>query len=404
MAPGSYASGRCALSDLFICLPHRWEIAVDLQPSHEQEILRKNAERFLSEEYRHSDGSSGDDSDDSVRRTKIWNQFASLGWLGLPFPVEFGGSGGDCVDLAVLMEAFGSHLVTEPYLPTVVLGGGLIASIASPVQRQDLLNGLIEGQILLAFAYEDRSTTTTARRSSQGYIIEGGKKVVLGAHSADVLLVSARLADGGLGVFVVPKRTNGLAVRAYDTVAGADAGDVDLSGVAVQASALLGGNENAGAIIDATILRAIAALSADALGALAKIVASSVEYAKTRAQFGQPIGKFQAIQHRLVDMKIKEEEARASALFATLSLDSSPETRARAVFGAKAKIGRSARYIYQNAIQVHGAIGTTNELSLGRYAKRLIAYEILFASTRESLRRYANLISQPRVASTGLLY
>jgi alkylation response protein AidB-like acyl-CoA dehydrogenase len=302
------------------------------------------------------------------------------------------------------MEAFGKHLVTEPYLSTVVLAGGLIASVATSSQRKDLLTPLIEGQTLFAWAHEDHGPTATARRSSRGYVIDGAKKVVLGAPAADIFLVSARLESGTDAIFIIPKRSGGLSIREYETIAGIRAADVHLTGVTVEPSSLLGGNEDAGESIDAVIAQAIAALSADAVGAIAQIVLSTVDYAKTRVQFGQPIGKFQALQHRLVDMKIKEEEARASALFATLNLGSNKETRTRAVFGAKAKIGRSARTIYQEAIQLHGAIGTTNELALGRYAKRLMAYEILFTSTRDALGRYAALISQPKVAATGLLY
>jgi alkylation response protein AidB-like acyl-CoA dehydrogenase len=186
-------------------------------------------------------------------------------------------------------------------------------------------------------------------------------------------------------------------------VDGSRAAEVVLTDVPVPSSALLGGNDNAASVVEAVLHRAIAALSADAVGAIAAMVKATVEYTKTRVQFGQPIANFQALQHRMVALKIKEEEARAAALFATLSLDGSPEVRARAISGAKAKIGRCARAVHQDAIQLHGAIGTTNELPLGGYAKRLIAYEILFGSTREHLRRYGAIIAQPQVAAEGLL-
>jgi alkylation response protein AidB-like acyl-CoA dehydrogenase len=218
------------------------------------------------------------------------------------------------------------------------------------------------------------------------------------------LLVSARIGDGrGMGVFVMPKDARGVVVRPYRMVNGERAADVELSGVSLAAGALLGGNDDAGAAIAHVTDRAIAALSADAVGAIATMVKATVDYAKTRVPFGQPLASFQALQHRMVAMKIKEEEARASALLATLALDSAPERRARAVSGAKAKIGRCARSVHQEAIQLHGAIGTTNELSLGAYAKRLVAYEIKFGATREHLARYGAMIARPEFAAEELL-
>ena len=229
------------------------------------------------------------------------------------------------------------------------------------------------------------------------------KKVVLGGAMADTLLVSARLGEDKVGIFVLPKETLGLTLRPYRMLDGGRAADLDLTDVAVPSSALLGGHEDAGPAVEAVLARAIAALSADAVGAIGAMVKATVDYAKTRVQFGQPIANFQALQHRMVRMRISEEEARAAALFATLSLDGPADMRARAVCGAKAKIGRCARVVHQEAIQLHGAIGTTNELALGGYAKRLIVYETLFGSTREHLRRYGAIIADPQVAATGLL-
>jgi len=218
-----------------------------------------------------------------------------------------------------------------------------------------------------------------------------------------MLLVSAQLGDDGLGIFVLPRETRGLTVRPYRMVNGSRAADVDLTDVTAPPTALLGGNEDAGDAIETVIQRGIAALSADAIGAIGAMVKATVDYAKTRVQFGQAIANFQALQHRMVRIKIKEEEARAAALFATLSLDGPAALRARAISGAKAKIGRCARFVHQDAIQLHGAIGTTDELALGGYAKRLIAYELLLGSTREHLRRYGAIIANPQVAATGLL-
>jgi alkylation response protein AidB-like acyl-CoA dehydrogenase len=234
-------------------------------------------------------------------------------------------------------------------------------------------------------------------------VLRGAKRVVLGGASADTVLVSARFGDDGLGIFVLPRGTRGLTVRPYRMVDGGRAADVDITDASVPSTALLGDNEDAGDTVEAVLQRAIAALSADAVGAIGAMVKATVDYAKTRVQFGQPIANFQALQHRMVRIKIKEEEARAAALFATLSLDGPAALRTRAISGAKAKIGRCARFVHQEAIQLHGAIGTTDELALGGYAKRLLAYELLFGSTREHLRRYGAVIADPQVAATGLL-
>jgi alkylation response protein AidB-like acyl-CoA dehydrogenase len=285
----------------------------------------------------------------------------------------------------------------------VVLGGGLIASLGAAAERKAMLPAVMEGHCLLAFAHDDGEAATRAERASGGYVLQGQKKLVLGGAIADLLLASARLDGGGTGIFVLPRETRGLTLRPYRMLDGGRAADLDLTDVAVSSAALLGSHEDASGAIESVLHRAIAALSADAVGAIGAMVKATVDYAKTRVQFGQPIANFQALQHRLVRMKIKEEEARAAALFATLSLDGAMEMRPRAISGAKAKIGRCARLVHQEAIQLHGAIGTTNELSLGGYAKRLIAYETLFGSTREHLRRYGTIIADPQVAATGLL-
>lgn len=375
---------------------------MDLRYDSEHAILRGSVEKFLSERYDYRTFQKIADSEAGFS-PEIWAEFAQLGWLGLPFALEDGGSGGGPVELGILMETFGKHLVVEPYLATVVLGGGLIAALGSAAERRAMLPDLIAGNCRLAFAHEDAGTPTQARRVPAGYVLQGGKKTVLGGPIADTLLVSARLADGRTGIFVLPRQTPGLTVRPYRMIDGARAADVDLTEVAVPASALLGGNEDAAGAIETVLHHAIAALSADAVGAISAMVKATVDYAKTRVQFGQPLASFQALQHRMVRIRIKEEEARAASLFATLSLDGTAQARARAISGAKAKIGRCARSVHQEAIQLHGAIGTTDELPLGGYAKRLIAYEILFGSTREHLRRYGAIIADPQVAAAGLL-
>jgi alkylation response protein AidB-like acyl-CoA dehydrogenase len=373
---------------------------MDLSYDTEQVILRDSAEKFLSSRcsyalYRKL-------ADGEGWSPELWSEFAGLGWLGLPFGEEDGGVGAGAVEVAILMEAFAKHLVLAPYLSGIVLGGGIVAKLADADQRQVLLGPVIEGKSRLAFAVTDRAAPTAAKKTASGFVVSGAKKMVLGAPMADTLLVSAKIGTG-MGVFSVPVEANGVTLRGYRTVDGGRAADIELNDVAVPARSLLGGNEDAADTIDEIIDRGIAALSADAVGAMTTLVGATVDYTKTRIQFGQPLAKFQVLQHRMVGMKVKEEEARASCLFATLSLDGPAFRRARACSGAKAKIGRMARAVGQEAIQLHGAIGTTDELPIGGYVKRLMAYEILFGSTRDHLNRYAAMIANPDVAREGPL-
>jgi alkylation response protein AidB-like acyl-CoA dehydrogenase len=365
---------------------------LNLQYDTEQVILRDSANAFLRDHYDYKTHRRLAASDAGMS-PELWREFAQLGWLGLPVSTEDGGVGGGPVETAILMEAFGRFLVIEPYLETVLLGGGLISALGTAAERKALLEPVMEGKSLLAFAPDDQTAPIPATSPSHGFVLSGARKLVLGAALADQLLVSAQLDGDRPGVFVVPKTARGLTMRPVRLVDGRRAADIELNNVEVPANALIAG------VVD----RTIAALSADAVGAIATMVSATVDYTKTRVQFGQPIAKFQALQHRMVRMRVAEEEARAFALFATLALDGPAEQRARAISGAKAKIGRSARFVHQTAIQLHGAIGTTDELSLGAYAKRLLAYEALFGPTREHLRRYGALMAKPDLAAEGLL-
>jgi alkylation response protein AidB-like acyl-CoA dehydrogenase len=374
---------------------------MDLQYDTEQTILRDSAEKFLSGRYDYRTYQKTADSEAGWNQD-FWREIAELGWLGLPFAEEDGGFGAGAVEIAILMEAFGKSLVLEPYLPTIVLGGGIVSKLGAATQRREILGPVVDGKSRLAFAIQDQDKPTEAKKTVSGFTLSGAKKMVLGAPMADSLLVSAKIG-AGIGVFVVSTAARGVTVRGYRTVDGGRSADIELVDVAVAGSALLGGNEQAGDAIEETVQRAIAAMSSDAVGAMSALVTATVEYSKTRVQFGQPLAKFQVLQHRMVGMKVKEEEARASCLFATLSLDGPADRRTRAVVGAKAKIGRASRSVAQEAIQIHGAIGTTDELSVGGYVKRLLSYEMNFGTTREHLRRYGAIISDPDTASQGLL-
>jgi len=369
---------------------------MDLSYSEEQLMLRDSAERFLGAEY------------DFAARQKIaaspqgwseavWRQFAELGWLALPLPESAGGLGGGSVELGLLMEAFGKALVVEPYLATVVFGAGAVAALGDTAQQEAILPAVAEGHMRLALAHDEPhgrgdplAVGTVARRQGAGWSLEGQKTNVLGAAAADHLVVSAHIGSG-LGLFLVPVGQSGVSVASYPILDGSRAGDVTLAGVSLGGDALLGGVEDAAPAISALIDRAVIALASDALGALTVLLDSTVEYSKTRVQFGQPIGRFQALQHRMAEMAVLREEAGAIALFAMMSADGPLAARARAASAAKVKIGRAARTIAEQAIQIHGGMGVTDELNIGAYFKRVLTFELLFGSFDHHLRRYAAL-------------
>jgi alkylation response protein AidB-like acyl-CoA dehydrogenase len=361
-------------------------IAMDLSYSEEQLLLRDSAERFLGAEYDFASRQKIAGSEAGWSEA-VWTQFAELGWLALPFPEAAGGLGWGAVELGLLMEVFGKALVLEPYLASVVLGGGAVAALGDTRQQQELLPGIADGRTRLAFAHDGAAT---ARRQGSGWRLDGLKTNVLGAAAADRLAVSAVIGEHP-GLFVVPMGTSGVSIESYSILDGSRAGDVALSGVLVGGNALLGGSEDASSVIEAVIDRAIIALASDALGALTVLLDATVEYAKTRVQFGQPIGRFQALQHRMAEMAVLREEARAVALFAVLNADGPPAARARAASAAKVKIGRAARFIGEQAIQIHGGMGVTDELNVGAYFKRILAFELLFGGIDRHLRRYAAL-------------
>jgi len=374
---------------------------LDLNYSEEQIMLRDSARRFLAGEYL------------GKKPANIWPRFAELGWTALPFAEEDGGLGGGAVEIALLMEEFGAALVVEPVVPTLLLAGALIARFGNPAQRARL-GGICDGTALLAFAHAEHGAnnnqviSTTARRNGALWVLEGRKTAVLGGGLASTYIVSARMADNpddrsGVGLFIVPADAPALDILGYHSVDERGFADLTFSGVQLGADTLLSGDETTMDGIAAVLDNATVALCADALGALSALVDATVEYAKIRVQFGKPIGSFQALQHRMADMAVMREEARAAVLLGVLKADAPAAERARAASGAKAKLGRCARFIGQQAVQIHGGMGVTEELNIGAYFKRLTVFEILFGNTEHHLRRYAALAAGTDLLSKSLL-
>ena len=335
-----------------------------------------------------------------------WTQFAELGLLGLPIAEEVGGFGGGPVDVMLLMQAFGRHLVLEPYLATVVLGGTAIRLAGDAAQQGEFLPEIAGGGLKLAFAHAERqarydtaNVRTIARREGGGWVLEGAKTVVLHGDCADRLIVSARTGGAddepmGLSLFLVDAEASGLARRGYALRDGTRAAEISLSGVRVPAEALLGPADHALPVIEQVIEAGIAATAAEVIGACETMQAMTLDYLKTRVQFGKPIGENQALQHRAAEMLVAMEQGRSMAMLAAMSLEEPDAAeRARAVSMAKVGVGQSGRFVSQNAIQLHGGIGMTEEYAVGHFFRRAMVIEHLFGDTATHLDRLADQVA-----------
>ena len=369
---------------------------MDFSYSEEQTLLRNSLSRYLAENYSFEDWRKFTASSEG-RDPAHWRQFAELGLLAAPLPEKFGGLGGGPVESMVIMEEFGRALAVEPFIPTVVIAGGLLAQSGGAL-AEEILPAIAAGETIIAFAFAEpqgrfnlADITTAAKKNGDGYLLNGQKSVVLAAPWADRFIVTARTGGGqreekGVSVFLVEKSARGMSAQDYAAMSGVRASDLVFENVPAR---LVGVEGEGFASLSAVVDRAIAAHLAEALGAIAVLMAATVDYAKTRKQFGQPIGKFQVLQHRMVDMFIAEQQAQSAALMATLKLDDADG--ARAVSAAKAAIAKYAKQVGESAVQVHGGIGMTDELNVGHHFKRLTMLEMLYGSRDHHLRRMAAL-------------
>jgi alkylation response protein AidB-like acyl-CoA dehydrogenase len=375
---------------------------MDLNLSDEQRLLRDSAERFVAESY-DADHRRKMANDPLGFSPDVWKQFAELGWLALPIPEAYGGLGGGAVETGILMEAFGRGLVSEPYVATVILGAALVEKCGSEAQKQAILPNVADGSLKLAFAHFERAArfdlakvATTATRTAQGWRLAGTKIAVLDGHAADEIIVSAHIHDhhspsGRLGLFLVSPESPGLALSDYPRLGGGRACNLELADVHLPENALLGEGSGVLPAIEWAVDRAMAALCAEAAGIMQTLLDMTLDYTKIRQQFGRPLSANQVIRHRLADMAMQCDEARSMALRAALKVDAAPRERGRAASGAKAKIGKCARFVGEQAIQLHGGMGVTEELEVGAYFKRLIAFDTLFGGSAHHYRRHAEL-------------
>jgi len=375
---------------------------MDLSLSEEQRLLGDAAGRFIAGRYSFEQRRAILQSREGFSRD-IWREFADLGWLGLSVPEEFGGLGAGPVETGLVMEALGRALVLEPYLATAVISVSLIGDLGTQSQKSDMLPAIAEGKSVLAFAQAEPQArfalddvATTATRAGGGWRLTGRKDLVLGAPWADALLVTARMSGGqrdrtGIGVFVVPAKSAGLSVADFQTLDGARASNIIFKDVPATA---LGENADALPAIERATDIAIAAMASEAAGCMQVLLDTTIAYTKQRIQFGKPLADNQVLRHRMASMAVKLEEARASALNVILNIDADPLTRARAASSAKVKVGRAGRFIAEQAVQLHGGMGVTEELNVGTYFKRLMAIDVIFGSPEFHLQRHARLSRQ----------
>ncbi|MBI1773730.1 MAG: acyl-CoA dehydrogenase family protein [Proteobacteria bacterium] len=374
---------------------------MDFDLSEEQLLLKETVERLIADHYgfqqrrRYAEEAKGWSQD-------LWARYAELGLLGLPFAERDGGIGGGPIETMIVMEALGRALALEPYLATVVLAGGLIRHGGNDRQRAALVPAIAQGTLVLAFAHGERHARyelahveTKARKDGTHWVLDGEKSLVLHGDTADRLLVTARISGAprdrrGIGLFLLDANAAGLVRRVYATVDGLRAAEIQLAGVNVSGDDVLGEPGAAFPLVERVVDEAMAALAAEAVGAMAALHELTLDYLKTRRQFGAAIGSFQVLQHRAVDMLMALEQARSMAMFATMmASEADAVERGKAMAAAKVQIGRSAKLIGQQAIQLHGGIGMTMEYSAGHYFKRLTMIDTLFGTADHHLARLA---------------
>ena len=378
---------------------------MDLSYTEEQMLLRDSVQKFIRDNYDISERNKLTATDEGFSRDN-WRQYAELGWLAMPFSEEDGGIGGTPVDTMVMMEEFGKGLVVEPFLATIVMAGSAISEAANAEQKSELLPGIMDGSRFATFAYAERqahhdlsNVVTTAKKDGDFYLINGNKSVVLNAASADTLIVSARTSgnsqdENGISVFIVDAKSEGIKRVDYPTVDGLRASEIAFEDVKVTGKDVLGKIGEGLSLIQKVANRTILALSAEAVGAMEVLYLDTIAYTKQRQQFDKPLSEFQVLKHRMTEMFMEYSLARSLCMKATMletqsasTKETSAETQ-RTIHALKYLIGKSSRFIAQNAVQLHGGMGMTEELRVAHYFKRLTVIDSQFGNTDFHLEKF----------------
>lgn len=373
---------------------------MDIEFTDEQELLRSSVQKILRGRYDFDTRQKIARSEDGWSRAH-WREFAEAGLLAAPFSEEVGGLGEGPLATMIIMEEFGRKLVVEPFFETVVVAGGLLEDAGSPEQQRHFIPQIMSGDAIWTLAaleagsrYDLNAVTTKAERQDGAFVLRGGKAVVTAAPWADKLIVSARTSGAaadrdGVTLFIVDRQSANLHLKSFKTLDGRRAAEITLDGVRVEADAILGPEGKAVEILERCRDRAIAALSAEALGAMRELNDATVEYCKTRKQFGSPLGSFQVLQHRMVDMFVALEEATSMTYLLNSAVSARGAPQSQLAAAAKVKVGETARYVGEQAIQLHGGMGMSDELNVGHYFKRLLAINIQFGDPAYHLSTYA---------------
>lgn len=374
---------------------------MDFEPSEDQRLLVESVTRMLGDTYGFAQR-KGYIALPEGYSPAMWAQFAELGLLGIPFAEEYGGFGGGAQEIMLVMQAFGRVLVLEPYLSTVVLAGTALNVAGSADQKGALIPAICEGSLKLSFAHGERQArydltdvVTSATRNGSGWVLDGSKTVVAHGEAADKIIVSARTSGerhdaDGITLFIVDAGAAGVARRGYVSRDDSRAADIALSNVQVSDANVLGEVGKGLAVIKRVIEAGIAATAAETVGAMEAMNEMTLEYSKTRVQFGNPIGSYQVVQHRMADMFMTTEQGRSMAMLATMSVDNPDEAaRERDLAMAKVGIGQAGRYVSQSAVQMHGGIGMTEEYAVGHYFRRCLVIERLWGDPAYYLNKLA---------------
>ena len=368
---------------------------MDFDLTKEQQQLGDSIQRFVAREYAFEKRKGILRSEEGMSR-EVWAHLAEMGLLALQVPEEHGGMGGAPIETMLAMNGVGRGLLLEPYLASAVVATTLLRELGSPAQQGELFPAMAAGERIVVLAHDEpgarydlTQVSTKATRAGDGYALSGQKSVVVHAPSADLLLVSARTGSG-VSLFLVPRDAKGVSLAAYRTLDGRRAADVTLSEVRAGREALVGAEGAALDVIVSVNDVAIAAACAEAVGALEALLQTTVEYSKSRKQFGVPIGTFQALQHRMVEMLIHVEQAKSMSYLASLRSDEKDlQARARVMSAAKVIVGRACRNVGQEAVQIHGGMGMTEEFHASHYFRRLAALELSFGDTEHHLEKFA---------------
>ena len=375
---------------------------MDFSLSEEQQLLKDSITQFVDKDYLF-DVRQKNIKSELGYSSDFWKTFADLGWLGMPFSESDGGYDGGPIDLMVIMESLGRGLVVEPYIPNVVLAGGLISRLGNEEQKTNFLPKIISGEIQMSLAFSEPQSRfnlsdviTTAKKDGENYILDGYKAVVMNGPSSDTLIVVARtsgtqLEEKGLSLFLIDPSAKGVSLRNYSNVDGSKASEVTLEGVEVSTSSLLGDEGNIYSVLEEVIDLATLAISAEAVGIMEKMNEITLEYTKTREQFGETLSSFQALQHRMVDTFMAYEQTKSLLLMCAAKLTDKADDATKAVSALKYQVGIAAKQVGEESVQLHGGMGVTDETNIGHFFKRLTTIRAIFGNTDYHLKRYSAL-------------